>query len=154
MENQFKWNDDLVNEACFFVGLKVDGNKDIINQIPDLVQNYKKSKEKKFLFKTQDGVGIFEGDTVFYPNIHVWIVTEVVADNVNTYRLKGINKYIPFSTEKLALEYIAWNKPNFSFAEIMANSIWHCGNETTERRSFSRQELRKLAKLKVGSADR
>lgn len=54
-----------------------------------------------------------------------------------------------FSTIDAATNYIAWNKPQFTLAEIMANSEWYSGNDKTELRTIQCERLTDIAKKKT-----
>lgn len=80
--------------------------------------------KKAVLFVTEDGVEIrqgYSGDLwrVFIVN-HSYEMWKPYNLGMPQYINSGEEKY--FSTEKAANEYVAWNKPQFSLAGIMAQS--------------------------------
>ena len=84
----------------------------------DILTTY---KPKQLLFTTEDGVDIFEGDTVYY------IETEEEPElcfKVNKYKIKYPGRFISdkslhsFSTKEKAEEYILLNKPCLSYGDV------------------------------------
>lgn len=77
------------------------------------INNIQKRKTQP-LFKTEDGVGIFENDMLYY----VLKDFQLHSNPANIY--DGTNPdYKYFSTREAAKEYIAWNKPHFSAKEVV-----------------------------------
>lgn len=84
-------------------------------------------KSKQPLFKTEDGVDIYEGDTYYElitPDFHnkpcIWnILPNKTRDNIN-YDQEGNrrNGRIWFSTNETAEEYIMLNKKQFSYLDV------------------------------------
>lgn len=76
------------------------------------------SKSKKPLFKTEDGVDIFEGQNCFV------VSTETIGrgiacyriDNKSVFYLPDRNKY--FSTKEKAVEFILFRKPLLSLSDV------------------------------------
>lgn len=77
--------------------------------------NIKKYIEKQPLFKTEDGVDIFEGDTIYVPQTaSKW--------EISSYRVYSISKYTKakvFSTKEKAEEWVIMNKPCLSLREVL-----------------------------------
>jgi hypothetical protein len=73
-------------------------------------------KSEQPLFKTEDGVDIFEGDTIFGVNID-WKVFSHYTDLQNKVKSWGIKPI--FSTKEKAEEYILMNKPCLSINDVM-----------------------------------
>jgi hypothetical protein len=93
-------------------------------------------KYKKPLFTTEDGVDIFEGDTIFGVNID-WKVFSHYTDLQNKVKSWGIKPI--FSTKKAAEEYIIMNKPCLSINDLLKDYLF----------SSSLDDLKKLVKSKL-----
>jgi hypothetical protein len=107
-------------------------------------------ENRSILFKSIDGVDILHG-TKFYSVTDDFNI--VFSDAVNGHDISDFIIKRSFSTIDAAKSWIAWNKPQLSVSEIMANSTWHCGANDMERRSFSRKEIIELSMSKVGRHD-
>jgi hypothetical protein len=99
-----------------------------------------------------NGEDIFEGQEVWCVNgvFAVFVRYQITREQYED--LKSHCRF--FITEDLANDWVIWNKPQMSLAEVMAISDWYDGQDETERRTFSRKKLKELAILKTGSADR
>lgn len=78
-------------------------------------------KTKQPLFTTEDGVDIFEGDTVWHTNLNpnLKIYSSIVKNKTPiTTSVKGL-----YSTKKAAENYIKMNKPCLSLQEI--TELWY-----------------------------
>ena len=76
------------------------------------------AKNTKPLFKTDDGVDIFEGNTIYGIN-NDWKVFSHYTDLQNKVKSWGIKPV--FSTTKKAEEYILMNKPVLSLSDVWDN---------------------------------
>lgn len=111
MTDNFQWTDELVWE--FTVDLKRKQTNDPIQTRMEL---FKISKSKKPLFKTEDGVDIFQGDKHWYVGDDMMKVCFICsADSAVPFGLKT------FSTKTAAEDYILRNKPIFSVNDILGN---------------------------------
>lgn len=94
------------------------------------------------LFVTQDGVDLFWGDLYWGVNTHDFAIGRCSAiKEEKNYPRKN------FSTKEAAQEWIYWNKPCLSVAEIMANSI-NMGIDDLPVYSFSLPKLIEISKSK------
>ena len=122
----------LSDSEIFTIGDKVIGYNNFITKIKtiDLVgevslnigtdkhegfslKNLKKAKQP--LFTTEDGVDIYEGDTIYGIN-NDWKVFSHYTDLQNKVKSWGIKPI--FSTTKKAEEYILLNKPCLSYDDV------------------------------------
>lgn len=111
--------------------------------------------DKPVLFVTEDGQPVYDRVPYWTINKYDW---NVVKRTPNVEQGTFLEKWLTsgrfphhaFSTQEKANEYIAWNKPQFSLAEIMSRSRWYSGDGETEKHIFLREELIKLAKSKQG----
>jgi hypothetical protein len=97
-------------------------------------------KVKKPLFTTEDGVQIFEGDTIFsvehtYYKIYDKIAGKYKSSNANHPVEYWYNDDKYFSTKEKAEEYILLNKPCLSINDVLALS--GCAYTTFEQDSFA-----------------
>ena len=91
----------------------------------DILTTYK-PKFKQPLFTTEDGIDIFEGDTIYWVNINTFekVNYNKYNDDLGEISIKSLlsKKYeckaIGFSTNEKAEEYILLNKPVLSYGEI------------------------------------
>jgi hypothetical protein len=107
--------------------------------------------KKRPLFTTEDGVDIFEGDTVYY------IETEEEPELcfiVNKYtvlkhsgRFTSDNSLHSFSTKEKAEEYILMNKPCLSYKE--ASDIMLHRDISAHYKKIIREKLKELVKQKL-----
>lgn len=112
-----------------------------------LSKNFPQKVEiKKLLFKTEDGVDIFEGD-LFYTvsrNLSKFEIIEIRATVHSKFE-----KYLDFSTKEKAEEYIFNNKPCLSLKDF--EKIYTATNFTDNTKEFHSQarKLRELVKIKL-----
>lgn len=126
---------------------KIDKNKCLVGH-RDLglinIKNCKKAKQP--LFKSEDGVDIFEGDLVVCFDIDSFCLRN------RTYRFKeeDINdkNYLFFSTEAKAEEYILMNKPILNVKEICP-IIGQCNNTTYIDLDQLTEKLKELVKSRL-----
>lgn len=115
MADNFQWTDELVWE--FTVDLKRKQTNDPIQTRMEL---FKASKSNKPLFKTEDGVDIFEDVPYFklWRN-HGWTYAKYYSSKGGEYP----NDYVIdcFSSEEVIKDYILHNKPVFSVNDILGN---------------------------------
>jgi hypothetical protein len=108
MENNFEWTDELVKDY---------GNwaRHLCGE--DLIGEFKKGHIRKTkLFTTADGVEVFEGDRVWYVTKENFIIDFHDFDK-NDFCVP--ERYLYFSTESLANQYILANKPvKVSYTEL------------------------------------
>lgn len=97
------------------------------------------------LLTTEDGVDLFKGDTFWYTNTHVWETYEQVANEDSVHGLLVINKYIPFSNEKLARNFHVMNKPCLSVNDV--REMWTSRDFIGTQ--FFEDKLKQLAKSKL-----
>ncbi len=102
-------------------------------------------KAKQLILTTQDGKDIYELDKCWYVGkefeINEWVAFET--------EILHLDKLKYFSTKEAAESYIAWNKTQFSLAEIMANSHLLQEDGSMDCYAFSRIKLIELAKSKT-----
>jgi len=85
------------------------------------------SKSKEPLFTTEDGVDMFEGDTVWGISVNSWKpfyrnVCDIPLNNVATQKwLHG-----KFSTEAKANDYVLMNKPCLSINDVLKAGYLNC----------------------------
>ena len=94
---------------------------------------------KEPIFQTEDGVDIFEGDTI-YEIFPTFTIYETKWYNYYGKNGKPLKNKIYFSTKEKAEEYILMNKPCLSLKEI---------KETTTIKGLSLKKLEKLVKSKI-----
>ena len=81
---------------------------------------------KQPLFTTEDGVDIFEGDNIYWVNIHTFdkVNCNKYNDDLGEISIKSLlskkyeDKAVGFSTKEKAEEYILMNKPCLSLNDI------------------------------------
>lgn len=162
MSKEFIWTDELVKE--FAVRYKM--NIQNVGHLPYFVENnwiedFKKEKCKKLLYKTEDNWFVYEYDT--YPTYKVdkkLQILQFAACDTN-----GDDKSAKyFHNKEKAEQYVSMNKPYFSGQEI----INLCEQIQFHNRIHDRADedyyavyvsllvtrLLELSKLKTGSADR
>jgi hypothetical protein len=105
-----------------------------------------KWQKQKPLFTTEDGVAIFDEDSVFYPNTHAWVISEVKGNN-SFNEMQNVNKYKAFSTSAAAEEFILMNKPCLSLNDLL--SVWGLGDRKCQENSPLFLNFKKLAKSKI-----
>lgn len=94
-------------------------------------------KAKQPLFKTNDGVDVFEGD-------EVWVIT-CDYSGINKYKAEDLSRLSScFSTRKKAEEYILMNKPCLSVNDVMSFTL----SESVHIKRLQ-EELTNLAKSKI-----
>jgi len=102
-------------------------------------------KAKQPILTTHDGKDIYKLDKCWYVGkefeINEWVAFET--------EILHLDKLKYFSTKEAAESYIAWNKTQFSLAEIMANSHLLQEDGSMDCYAFSRIKLIELAKSKT-----
>jgi hypothetical protein len=73
---------------------------------------------KNPLFKTEDGVDIFEGDEYYYFRFHSWTFSKAKANNEFYQGDKDSKNSLYFSTKEAAEEYILFNQPKLSINDV------------------------------------
>lgn len=69
-EKEFIWTDKSVAEACYWIGLKINGTEDIKKQIPSLIEKYKENKNQEQQKQYPEGIisvkhmGMTDGDVL------------------------------------------------------------------------------------------
>jgi len=74
-------------------------------------------KAKQILFKTDDGVGICEGDKYYF--VGKWNLDLVHENIAHSCYDPDKSAYIHFSTEQAAREYVTLNNPNLSVNDVI-----------------------------------
>lgn len=110
MDN-FQWTDELVFEFITFYTEYIQAPK--VFWASEIAEEFKKSKLRKPLFTTEDGVDIYEGQKVIGVDKSIVYEFTTATDGINT----SVGKF--FSTREKADEYILVNKPLFSINEIL-----------------------------------
>ncbi len=77
---------------------------------------------KKLLFKTEDGVDIYEGDKCYWADLHTFSWNRFNWDTLPQPQNHPKEKYKWFSTEQKAEEYILMNKPCLSINDVKSIS--------------------------------
>jgi hypothetical protein len=131
----FTIDDIIIYNEVFPTKLKIKSFQIFNNELlvhKDYTMNTNKLSEikhiKQPLFKTEDGVEIFEGNEVFYVfndltpvsnegYKYKWTVYPAGKQYINNN--VGNNYYKIFSTKKAAEEYISMNKPCLSYNDIL-----------------------------------
>ncbi len=98
---------------------------------------------KKALFKTEDGVEIFEGERYYFVNKgeQDWIVKHSADRDYP-------NRYVNFSTKEVAEQYIIENKPCLSYNEVKTLFSQSSTGEGGLS-SYGRDKLQQLIKTKL-----
>jgi len=81
----------------------------------------KLQKDRQPLFKTEDGVDIFEGDEYCYFRFHSWTCDMAIANEKFYSQDKFSTNSLYFSTKEKAEEYILMNKPCLSLNDLLNN---------------------------------
>lgn len=105
------------------------------------------SKNKKPLFTTQDGVGIFEGDNVYRVFNNYSYIHHKFEKSFLEWIFKNKTE-LWFSSKKAAENYILNNKPVFSIKEIL-NELQQLRKENNDYYVDIKYNLKKLFKSKV-----
>ena len=100
-------------------------------------------KFNPILFKTEDGVDIYEGDKYSYINYLDSPFYDVVAHSTHSIKV-GMKA---FSTREKAEEYILWNKPCLSLKDV--SSIYPGINKEHKSPSHQAEQLKELVKSKL-----
>lgn len=140
MENNFIWTDDVVLE---FLSAQIPkaANKMVFNY-KEMVDDFKRSKERKLLFITQDGISVYEKDK-FYTVTDSFEV--VMSDAVRGIHITTQIISRSFYTPDAANEYILMNKPCLSVRDIHQKlKLWY-GMQLPE----VKDEVINLAKSKI-----
>lgn len=123
---------------------------DFDNKNSILLKSKKLQKAKALLFTTEDGVDIFEGDSIHWVNINTFekVNCNKYNDDLGEISIKSLlsKKYecraVGFSTKEKAEEYILMNKPCLSI-----NNVTNLTETSTP--DWLNKELIKLVKLKI-----
>jgi hypothetical protein len=111
------------------------------------IKSIEKVKPKVPLFQSTDMVDIFDQQSYYGVNDEFNILACCAHKTMIDFSYRNCS----FSTRQKAEEWIIWNKPHLSLAEVMATSNWYDGNEVSERRIFGSTDLRKLSAKKINS---
>lgn len=99
-------------------------------------------KVKNPLFRTEDGVEIFEGDKTCW--INNWTVT-----NFADWKRNNNEKELHFSTKEAAEEYILMNKPCLSLNDVFEVYPEFKKEDPVNKRTFHAEKLINLVKSKL-----
>lgn len=112
------------NEDFVLRAVEITGNKMLcistLSETPLSEIKHVPKEERKPLFKTSDGVDVFEGDTCYYVgvkslNIDTW-------EHIPAQVQKGhFTDYIYFSTKQMAKDYILHKKPVLCYDDVIDN---------------------------------
>lgn len=130
----FEWTEERLKEFSEKWHGKVRFEQ-VINEMKD------KYAARIPLFKTEDGVDVFECDTVFvvFPQ-NGFGLSKWAAGYWQEERRRKLDDIIKaFSTEAAANEYIAWNKPHISVKEIVDRFFT---NRSIDILNYSKQKLK------------
>src|SRR5690606_35343096 len=103
-------------EKGIISSFSVFDNNLIITYDNGYTQPLKNAIKSKVLFRTEDGVDIFEGDICYYVRPEIKYVEKIGVPFVSVDEVRKNYKY--FSTKEKAEEYILMNKPCLSVADI------------------------------------
>lgn len=110
-ENCNTWSNETKVEFFDYALKNISAFKDI----GEAVEQFKASKQRKPLFVTEDGVGVFdEGLDVFRVESNFNIKPAILGKFSSP-----LKQYKYFSTEAAALEYVRLNKPMYSLGLIL-----------------------------------
>lgn len=109
-KDEFVWDDNLVME--FALQTKVNGTKDCVCS---QIEHFKASKQRKPLFTTEDGKQIFEMQEYFDVCLVDYSISKCMMKHRDPIEK---DKFLPFSTEAAAREYVMLNKPIYSLNDI------------------------------------
>lgn len=155
----------LSDGKIFTVGDKIDGkcgmNQEIVkidtdwiyyksNNKTEQIHTYRLSEIKHSkipLFKTEDGVEIYEGDTYY---VHFPCTGSIYGGYLanNNSNNSWVSPYLNFSTREAAENYILMNKPCLSIKEITP-IIGQCNNTTYIDLDKLTDKLKELVKSKI-----
>lgn len=129
MSTEFKWTDELVEQLIW----DEYGSPDVRRKVADFKASHSVSEggesRREFLFTTEDGVDVFEGDSVFLLTTERWLISRCAAPR-NPFKGNKIQfKY--FSTEEAATDYINMNKPVLCVLDI--HTILLCLSHVNDR---------------------
>lgn len=107
-----------------------------VDSITSHISNFQ--KVKKPLFTTEDGVEIFEGDTIYGIN-NDWVVFSHYNDLQNKIKIWGVKPI--FSTKEKAEEYVLLNKPCLSLNDVSRGGV-HCVEVSIGKNVFNFGEMK------------
>lgn len=125
--SEFKWTDELVAEYVDWCRTKYKST----------IGEFKQSKQKQPIFKTEDGIDIYEDDKYWFVSNDFNVEqTEALNHHPKFYAMSSIKR---FSTQTQAQQYVLLNKPCLSL------------NDVSGYVEFQKNlnELIELAKLKI-----
>jgi hypothetical protein len=102
-------------------------------------------KSKNPLFKTEDGVDIFEGDLVWRVSKQYYFMLNYKGEIMQG---KGHSNYLTFSTKKAAEEYILMNKPCLNINDVY-DILEPYGFNKPHYREEVLEKLKELVKSKL-----
>ena len=147
----FKVGDEVLSKTCSvpnkILSIELINNKIRLyprNSFYNL-EDIKKVKQK--LFTTEDGVDIFEGDTI-YEIFPTFTIYETKWYNYYGKNGKPLKNKIYFSTKEKAEEYILMNKPVLSLKDV-ANIYPGINKSHPDKPSSQSERLKNLVKLKI-----
>jgi len=124
MEN-FNWGEESVKELLSFIHNNKEANmlfwgnaclEDSSKPVRDaIIEWFKKSKEKKPLFTTEDGKEIFKSDPFYVIQGETYTIHKCLASE-NGLPYNSMSKR--FSTEEAAENYVINNKPCLSLNDV------------------------------------
>lgn len=110
--------------------------------------------KNKAIFTTDDGVDLSDGKMWLLSTLG-WQITDV---GICSHPFRGVtgNEFKYFSTKEAAEDYKLMNKPNLSINDTLQalRNIFEKTGEFKPSPGAISMELKKLSKLKTGSADR
>jgi hypothetical protein len=105
------------------------------------------TKAKQPLFTTEDGKEVYVGDEYwFLSHSNAANGFEIYHHDFATHKGDHGDRWKYFSTEEAAANWVLWNKPTLSLANVMAASESEFGDG---RRQFDSEHLKQLAKSKL-----
>lgn len=129
------------------LSIKIEGKGLVFNGSYDF--GLKSLVKSKVLFRTEDGVNIFEGDEFWYvttKGFNLWTKTCDSMSGAWAVNAKRVGD-IPFSTREAAEEYILMNKPCLSWKDVL--KLTHKNGVNNITQTYKTKKLRDLVKEKA-----
>lgn len=116
-----------------------------------VMDSWRKVVTKTPLFKTEDGVDVYDGDFIQALNFKKWALTDHKT-KIDRFCKQDEAKnlgYLWFSTKQAAENYVKCNKPCLSFNDVWLLNPSSKQSDLTETRLINKSSLTKLVKSKL-----